>query len=388
MLARDAGAEGGGGGVGAVPVALGDGGAADPDLADLAVRARLVHVRVDDLDALLGRHGTAGHDLPGRAGALGRRVRAKTAADGSGADQQGAFGKAVAGQEGLGAEAGVGEGLGEAGQAPRADRLGAVEGHAPGAEVQFGALLGGDAVDAQVEGEVGAAGDGGALVADQAQPAHGVAGEAAGREQGHPAAGAHGGHDRADQAHVVVHRQPGHAAHVLVEFEALRDERGVGEEVLVGEHHPARGGGGTGGVLEEGDGVAGQLRLDEAGGGVGGDLVGDLVGGEQAQPVQAGHGGGPRRWSARCRRRCRPGSRRGGRSSACAGSAGRRAPRAPRRRGSRRRWPRSPGPPGTAAPRSSRRAPWPAARPRWRGSGGPARRSSAGPARRRSRGGR
>ncbi len=63
--------------------------------------------------------------------------------------------------------------------------------------------------------------------------------------------------DAADQPHVVVRGEPDHPLAVAAGqvAERLRDQVGVGQQVLLAEHHAARGAGRSGGVLEEGERV-------------------------------------------------------------------------------------------------------------------------------------
>ena len=58
----------------------------------------------------------------------------------------------------------------------------------------------------------------------------------------------------ADQAHVVVHRQPADHHGVLVGAKGAVQGFLVGQQIAVGDHHPLGIGGRAGGVLQEGDG--------------------------------------------------------------------------------------------------------------------------------------
>ncbi len=80
--------------------------------------------------------------------------------------------------------------------------------------------------------------------------------------------------------HLVVVRgdRLGRVAH------ALGDDPLVVEQVAVGDHDTARGGGRTGGVLEERDGVRGEFGLAPGGGRV----VGYVLGGGAGDPVEFG----------------------------------------------------------------------------------------------------
>ena len=80
------------------------------------------------------------------------------------------LGHAVAGVEGLGTEPAGGEVLGEPLQCLAADRLGAVEGQVPTAEIELIALLGLDLAHAQVVSEVRAAARCASVLRDGLQP--------------------------------------------------------------------------------------------------------------------------------------------------------------------------------------------------------------------------
>src|SRR5690606_2195653 len=66
--------------------------------------------------------------------------------------------------------------------------------------------------------------------------------------------------------------------------EPFGDDALVVEQVAVGHHDAARGGGGSGGVLQEGDGVGAEAGLAP----VGRQCVGDVLGGD---PGDAGRSG-------------------------------------------------------------------------------------------------
>ena len=158
--------------LGAVPVALRDARAGDPDLADPVGGASGPGLGVDDRDHLVVGD-PAGADQRPRPRVVGggegdpvprERLGPDRPDDGGGrlraaGDHQRRLGQAVAGQEGLAAEAAGPERLGEAVERLRPDRLGAVEGDRPVAQVEPRPLLGRGLADAEVVGEVGPAAD-------------------------------------------------------------------------------------------------------------------------------------------------------------------------------------------------------------------------------------
>ena len=134
--------------LGAVPVALRDARPRDPDLAHAVVGARAAGAGVDDRDDLaLGGAAAADQPRGGRASsasATSPRPSASASTDSTvgraarriARDEQGGLGQPVAGQERLAPEAAGGERLGEAVERLGADRLGAVEGDPPAAQVE------------------------------------------------------------------------------------------------------------------------------------------------------------------------------------------------------------------------------------------------------------
>ena len=145
------------------------------------------------------------------------------------------------------------EALGEAAQRLRAHRLGAVQRHAPGGEVEPGDLLVGDLVDAQLVGEVGRRRQRAAVAVDRPQPARRAGEEGERRHQHQRHAEVERAHPAADQPHVVVERQPAHDHVVRPDVRPLADRPQVRQQVGVGEHHPLGIAGAAGGELEEGD---------------------------------------------------------------------------------------------------------------------------------------
>jgi hypothetical protein len=276
-----------------LPVALRDVRPGDPDLADAAVGQCGVGPRIDH-DDLAARPGAAARDQLGRAlrgrhgGALPQRGRVEAVGGGpvprhQAGDHEARLGEAVARVERLGPEAGRGERLGERAQGGRPDRLGPVEGQLPVAQVELGPLLRGGLADAQVVAEVGAAADRRRGLRHGPQPGQRVLEEGRRRHQGHREAGVERLEDAADQAHVVVGRQPDDRPAARRGAERLPDQGRVGQQVGVGEQHAARPAGRPGGVLEhrDGAGIGGRLRL--------GAGVAEVVDREAAQPGQLGH---------------------------------------------------------------------------------------------------
>ncbi|MCY1293711.1 hypothetical protein D9M70_429790 [compost metagenome] len=175
-------------------------------------------------------------------------------------DEQSRLGQAVAGQVGLGPEAAGREARGEGFQAVLADRLGTGEGNAPAGQVQPGQLALGDALVAEAVGEVRAAADGAVVATDRLQPAYRPFEEVLRRHQHHRHAAVDGLQQPADQAHVVVQRQPTDDHVAVADPIALADQPLVGFQVGMADLHALRHRRGTGGVLQEGDGFARHLR--------------------------------------------------------------------------------------------------------------------------------
>src|SRR5690606_39730689 len=116
-------------------------------------------------------------------------------AGGAAGDHQGGLGQPVAGVEGLAAEAGRGEGVGEAAQGCGAYRFGTVEGDLPVAEVEPFDEAGAGVPEGELVGEAGAAAGVRAGVADGAAPALGPLEAGQRGEQGGGAARVHGVED-------------------------------------------------------------------------------------------------------------------------------------------------------------------------------------------------
>ncbi len=340
------------------PVATGDALAGDPDLPHPPVRQLRRARGVDDRDPLPQRRMPAA-DEPAdrRARSVGRRRHGlatrqgrgvhrldprRAAAVGAGGEER-RLGEAVAGIERRAAEAVRTEGVGEALESRGAHRLGTVEGHPPAREVEPLALPPGHLLDAELVGEVGAAGDRPAIAVDRLQPAPRPLQERDRRHQHGERAGVERLQHVPDQPHVMVERQPPHDHRLRVDPKGGADHPLVVHEVGVGDHHPLGRRRRSRGVLEEGDGAG--IGLGEVGEAGLGALPRQGVGRQEACRRRArgrarrgrrrGRQGRP--WSAR-----RAAGRRGRSPAAATASgrwraAGRPAPRPPRRRGSRRR---------------------------------------------------
>ncbi len=262
--------EGLGRGLGVAPVAMGDARATGPDFADLVFAQFRQALRIGDQHAVLRLAGAAAHHraaLPRLGGIARQRLLVQTQVRNALAtlaarDEQGRLGQAIGSEEAAGVETATGEFLGEGVQAVQADRLGAGIRHAPAAQVEPGQRRIADPRGAELVGEVRATADGALVVADRFQPAQWPA-EEVGRGHQHAR---HTAEDRlqqaADQAHVVVQRQPAddHVVRVEVDAEAVADQFFVGHQVAVADLHALGQRGGTRGVLQERDMFAGQFR--------------------------------------------------------------------------------------------------------------------------------
>ncbi|CRM73716.1 hypothetical protein [Pseudomonas sp. 24 E 13] len=256
-------------GFGVAPVTVGNARAAGPEFAHAIVGQRAERVGIGNQHGVVRLMGAATHDrttLP-RLGAVGgqrlriqvqRRDAVATAATG---DKQGRFGQAIGGEEIIRAETAGGEFFAEPFQGVQADRLGTGIGHAPGAQVQaFQGRLA-DPLAAQTVGEVRATADGAAVFADRLEPAQRPRQEVGRRHQHARHTAENRLQQAADQAHVVVQRQPAddHIVRVEVDAKAAADQHFIGHQVAVTDLHALGQRGGSGGVLQEGDVVGLQL---------------------------------------------------------------------------------------------------------------------------------
>ncbi|MNH12596.1 hypothetical protein D3C79_721420 [compost metagenome] len=245
------------------PVAFGNARTTGPDLANLIVTQHRHLLRIDDLHAMPGLAAPATHlhRVIARLGAVAcqgtgiQGQRSNTLATATAADKQGCLSQAIAGKEALGAEATVSELLGKGLEAVLTDRLGTGIGYPPAAQVELGQRCTADPLAAQPIGKIGAATDGAAMIADRLQPTL-WPGEKVGRGHQHAR---HAAEDRlqqtADQAHVVIQRQPADDDIVRVEIdaEAMADQHLIGHQIAVADLHTLGQRRGPGGVLQEGD---------------------------------------------------------------------------------------------------------------------------------------
>ncbi|MCY1389137.1 hypothetical protein D9M71_39270 [compost metagenome] len=180
--------------------------------------------------------------------------------------KQGGFGQTVGGHEAVRSETAGRELLGEAFQGVEANRFGTGIRHAPATQVEpFQGRLA-DPLTAQAIGKIRPAADGAAVFADRLQPAQRPTEKI---RRGHQHA-RHAAENRlqqaADQAHVVVQRQPAddHVVGVEVDAEAVTNQQFVGHQIAVADLHALGQCGGAGGVLQEGDVIVLQIRRDPA----------------------------------------------------------------------------------------------------------------------------
>ena len=222
-------------------------------------------VRVDDADFVSLDRRAAGRDLQRVRMIRGDRQRDVLLLQAAAIDQvdarrhpvarqrqrDRALGHAVHRRHGFGAKAVGRVALDKAADRLRADRLRAVQRVLPRTQVEARERLVRQAAGADLVGEVGRRGNRAAVIVDRLQPALRPREEGLRREH-------HGGkrviqrrQPHADQAHVVVQRQPGHH-HVLGrESERVSDAADVREQVGVREHHALGHRGAARGVLQQ-----------------------------------------------------------------------------------------------------------------------------------------
>ena len=156
-------------------------------------------------------------------------------------DRERAFGHPVARNERARIEAGGRQQLGEAVRQLGADRLGADAGDAPRAKVVACDVLGTNPARAKLVAERRAERDRRPRVGHQFQPAPRAHREVARVEIVDRALRRHRRQHAADQPHVVVERQPRHAAVVGLDVEAVIDDAGeIAEHRVLRDHHAAR----------------------------------------------------------------------------------------------------------------------------------------------------
>ncbi len=223
-----------GGGFRVAPVTVGDARPAGPDFANLILAEHLQADRVGDQHAMPWLARAAAHDRQTvtRFYDIARqrlRVQAQRwntlAALASGHIQR-RFGQAVGRHEAVRREAATGELLGKGSQAVFANRLGARIRHAPATQVQTLQRRIADPCAAQLVGEVRPAADGAAVFTDGFQPAQRPGEEVRGGHQDARDTAENRLQQAADQAHVVVERQPAdnHVVRIDVDAEAVADQ--------------------------------------------------------------------------------------------------------------------------------------------------------------------
>jgi hypothetical protein len=121
------------------------------------------------------------------------------------------------------------------------------------AQVEAGQVGVVELLGAQLIGEVGRRREGAAMARDGLQPARRAREEGERRHQHQRHGEVERAEPGADQAHVVVERQPGDEDVLAVDLEGLAHGAQVGEQVGVRQHDALRVAGAAGGVLQEGD---------------------------------------------------------------------------------------------------------------------------------------
>ena len=241
-----------------VPVPQPDAGAVHPDFADAVFGHLPVLDRIDDQHLFVRRDPSATDQLAGVLVVLGDRYDAvlvqglaheradhgRLALLAAGDDQR-RFGHAVTGIQGLAAKADGREFLGKSVQRRRSNRLGAVERDVPGAQVQPLHFFVGDLLRAQIVGKVRPAADGHPVAGDGPQPANRLLQKCQRRHEHAIAAEEHRVQHPADQAHVVVGRQPEGTARLTAGLETVRDQRHVVHQIAVRQHDALRRAGGA-----------------------------------------------------------------------------------------------------------------------------------------------
>ena len=189
------------------------------------------------------QHLAAQHEAAGPPAVVGRhRVGAHAGAVRAEGDGEAHLGHAVARDEGLAVKARRLEGRGEAVEHVGADHVAADAGMAPARQVEIGRHLVGGAARGEVVAEARAVGDGAAILRDQVQPLRRPAREVARRQVVERELRRERRHQEADQAHVVIERQPAHGAIARHDVEPGRpgDAREIGHQRGLGDLHAMR----------------------------------------------------------------------------------------------------------------------------------------------------
>ncbi len=239
--------KGPGAGFRVAPIAVSDARPGGPDFTYLIVGLQFTAERIDDAHPMLRLTATATHQNTAHArfGAMlckglithfqiGDAMPTLPASD-----KQRGFSQAITGEETVGCKTCRCEFAAEQIEAVLANRLGAGKRHAPFAQVELVQSRITDPLAAQPVGKIRPATDGAAVLTDRLQPAQRTAEEITRRHQ-HTR---HTAEDRlqqtADQAHVVVQRQPAddHIVRIEIDAEAAADQQLVGHQIAVADLH-------------------------------------------------------------------------------------------------------------------------------------------------------
>ena len=189
------------------------------------------------------QHLAAQHEAAGPSAVVGRhRVGAHAGAVRAEGDGEAHLGHAVARDEGVAIKTQRLEGRGKAVEHVGADHVAADAGMAPARQVEIGRHLVRGAARGKVVAEARAVGDGAAILRDQVQPLRRPAREVARRQVVERELRRERRHQEADQAHVVIERQPAHGAIARHDFQAGRpgDAGEIGHQRGLGDLHAMR----------------------------------------------------------------------------------------------------------------------------------------------------
>ncbi len=154
----------------------------------------------------------------------------------AGSNQQCVLGQAVGGIKARSRKPAAREGIGEAMQHIRSDRLSPVNGDGPGREVKLVTGIVRDPVDAHLVGKVRAPAERALESRYRLQPATRITHERCCRHQDRRVSDDHGTNDAAHQAHVVVERQPGNTHCFRAQAVDGLSRPGIRQEILVPDH--------------------------------------------------------------------------------------------------------------------------------------------------------
>ena len=185
------------------------------------------------------------------------------------------LGQSVHRRDGLRAQAAGGKAGRERCQRGGTDRFGAVERQPPCRQVQLRQRGVVDVAHAQIKGKVRRRRDGAAVARNHLQPEHRPRQKGQRRHQHQWNAMVQRAEPCADQAHVVVQRQPGHEHVVGRDLRCLPQRPDVGQQVGMREYHPLRIAGAAGRVLQKGDVIRlrAVVRRSRCVGGLGGQFL-------------------------------------------------------------------------------------------------------------------